>query len=82
VATAVVNSKSANKTVEEYFKDLENIKSSENKPIISAYIVFITMLSFTKIAMCYCLFKFCFVPSHSVKPLFPMYKPRDWSRKS
>jgi hypothetical protein len=35
VATAVSSSKSTNKTVEKYFKDLENIKLSETKPITS-----------------------------------------------
>jgi hypothetical protein len=33
VATALAKSKSGNKTVELYFKDLENIRLDENKPI-------------------------------------------------
>jgi hypothetical protein len=56
-ATQVANSKSANKIVGEYFKDLENIKQTETKPITSVGNVFITMLSFKAIARSYCLFK-------------------------
>jgi hypothetical protein len=44
--------------------------------------VVITMLSFIAILTCYCLFKICFLPSHSVKLFFLMYKLKEWTRKS
>jgi hypothetical protein len=44
--------------------------------------VFITVLSFIAISKCCCLFKIYFTSSHSVKPLFPTYKPREWNKKS
>jgi hypothetical protein len=46
VATALAISKSANKTVEEYFKDLENIKLDGNKPLTLIDNVFVTVLTF------------------------------------
>jgi hypothetical protein len=73
VATAMANSKSGNKTVEQYFKDLENIRLDENKPITSIDNVFITVLAFVSIATCYFLFIICFTSSHSIKPLFPTF---------
>ncbi len=45
VAEATAKSKSGNKTVEQYFKDLENIKLDKNKPITSIDNVFITVLT-------------------------------------
>jgi hypothetical protein len=46
VATAVAHSKSANKTIGEYFKGLEHIRLSESKPISSIDNVLITALIF------------------------------------
>jgi hypothetical protein len=82
VATAIANSKSGNKTVEQYFKELENIRLDENKPITSIDNVFITVLAFVSIATCYLLFKNCFTSSHSIKPLFPTIRPREWTKRS
>ena len=82
VASALANSKASNKTVEEYFEDLESIRLSDSKPITSIDNVFITVLTFVAIATSYCLFKICFTPSHSIKPLFPSYRPREWTKMS
>jgi hypothetical protein len=82
VATALANSKSGKKTVEQYFKDLENIKLDKNKPITSVVNVFITMLAFVSIATCYLLFKICFTLSHSIKPLFSTFRPRERTKRS
>jgi hypothetical protein len=73
---------SGNKTVEQCFKDLENIRLDENKPITSVDNVFITVLAFVSIATCYLLFKICFTWSHSIKPLFPTFRPREWTKRS
>jgi hypothetical protein len=82
VARATANSKFGNKTVEQYFKDLENIRLDESKPITSIDNVFITVLTFVSIATCYLLFKICFTSSHSIKPLFPTFRPREWTKRS
>ena len=82
VATATANSKFGNKTIEQYFKDLENIRLDETKPITSIDNVFITVLVFVSLATCYLLFKVCFTSSHSIKPLFPSYRPREWTKQS
>jgi hypothetical protein len=82
VATAMANSKTGNKTVEQYFKELENIRLDENKPITSLDNVFITVLAFVLIATCYLLFKICLTSSHSIKPLFPTFRPREWTKRS
>jgi hypothetical protein len=82
VATAMARSRSGNKTVEQYFKDLENIKLDENKPITSVDNVFITVLTFVSIATCYLLFKICFTSSRSIKPLFPTFGPREWTKRT
>jgi hypothetical protein len=58
VAQAIARSKSGNKTVEQYFKDLENIRNKEFKPLTSVDNVFITVLTFVSIATCYLLLKF------------------------
>jgi hypothetical protein len=81
VATAMARSKSGNKTVEKYFKDLEKIKL-ENKPITTVDNVFIPVLTFVSIATCYLLFKICFTSSHSIKPLFPTFRPREWTKRT
>jgi uncharacterized tellurite resistance protein B-like protein len=44
-ATALANSKNANKTVEEYLKDLQNIRLSDSKLATSEDNVIISMLS-------------------------------------
>jgi hypothetical protein len=54
VATAVTNSASANKTVEEYCKDLVYIKVNETIPIPSADYVFIPVISFIAISFPQC----------------------------
>jgi hypothetical protein len=82
VAKAMARSKSGNKTVEQDFKDLKNIKLDEDKPLTSIDNVFITVLTFVSIATCYLLFKICFTSSHSIKPLFPTYQPREWTKRS
>ncbi len=81
VALAIARSKSGNKTVQEYFNDLENIKQDEFKPLTSVDNVFITVLTFVSIATCYLLFKMCFTSSHNIKPLFPSYRLREWTNK-
>jgi hypothetical protein len=81
VAHAMARSKSGNKTVEQYFKELENIGLEENKPLTSVDNVFITVLTFVSIAACYLLFKICFTPSHSIKPLFPSHRLEEWTNK-
>ena len=81
VARATARSKHGNKTVEQYFQDLENIKLDENKPLTSVDNVFITVLTFVSIATCYLLFKICFTSSHSIKPLIPSYRLREWTNK-
>ena len=81
VATAMANSKSGNKTVQEYFDDLENIRLSDNTPVTSVDNVFIIVLTLIGLQSCYCMFKICFTPSHSIKPLFPTYKPREWTKR-
>jgi hypothetical protein len=82
VAKAMARSKSGNKTVEQYFKELENIKLDEDKPMTSIDNVFITVLAFVSIATYYLLFKICFTSSHSIKPLFPSYRPMEWTKRS
>jgi hypothetical protein len=47
------------KLLSDTFKDLENIRLDENKPITSIDNVFITVLTFVSIATCYLLFKIC-----------------------
>ena len=81
VAQAIARSKSGNKTIEQYSQELENIKLDENKPLTSVDNVFITVLTFVSIATCYLLFKICFTSSHSIKPLFPSYRLREWTNK-
>jgi hypothetical protein len=82
VASALANNKSGNKTIEQYFKDLENIRLEGAKPMTSIDNVFIIVLTFVSIATCYLLFKICFTSSHSIKPLFPTFKPREWTKRS
>ena len=77
----MATSKTGNKTVQEYFDDLENIRLSENKPVTSVDNVFIIVLTLIGLQSCYCMFKICFTPSHSIKPLFPTYKPREWTKR-
>jgi hypothetical protein len=81
VAVALMNSKSANKTVDNYFNELENIRLNDTKPTTSVDNMQIIVLTLFTIQSCYCMFKICFTPSHSSKPLFPTYKPRDWSKR-
>ena len=64
VASALANSQASNKTVEEYFKDLESIRLSDSKPITTVDNVFITVLTFVAIATSYCLFNI-FSPLHT-----------------
>jgi hypothetical protein len=62
VAQAKARIKSGNKTVEQYFKDLENIRNEEFKPFTSVDNVFITVLTFVSSATSYLCSKF--VSSH------------------
>jgi hypothetical protein len=82
VATALAESKSSDKTVEQYLKDLENIRLDGTQSIKSVDNVFVTVLTFVSIATCYLLFKICFTSSHSIKPLFPTFRPREWTKRS
>ena len=77
----MANSKTGNKTVQEYFDDLKNIRLSDNTPVTSVDNVFIIVLTLIGLQSCYCMFKICFTPSHSIKPLFPTYKPREWTKR-
>ncbi len=81
VTAAFINSESVNKTMEDYFKDLENIRLSDSKPATFVDNVIIFVLTFITIQSCYCMFQICFIPSHNVEPLFPTYKPREWTKR-
>jgi hypothetical protein len=76
VAAAPANSKSANKTVEAYLKDLEHILLSDPKQTTSVDNVLIIVITLISIQPCCCMFKIWFTPSHSAEPLFPTYKPK------
>jgi hypothetical protein len=68
--------------VEFFFKNLEYLSLSDSMPITSIDDVLITLLRFTAIATCCCLFKIGFAPFNSVKLLLPTYKLREWTRQS
>ncbi len=66
VATTKNMSHSENKTMQQYFQDLENIRLSENKAVTSTDNVFIIVLSLITIQSCYFMFKQYFMPSHNI----------------
>ena len=90
VEEAMAKSQGDNKTVQDYFNDLDNIKHSEtnltftNSTIMRTLFADVIFVSLTQVAIqsCYCMFKICFTSSHNIKPLFPTYKPREWTGRS
>jgi hypothetical protein len=84
VEEALTKTKNDNKTVQDYFNELEQIKNNKPEQITSTYNVFIIVLTLISMQICYCMFKVCFTPSHNIKPLFPTQKQRKctkWSGK-
>jgi hypothetical protein len=81
VAVVLTNNRSANKTVEDYSKQLDDIRLSDTKPTTSVDNVLIIVLGLITIQSYNCVFKICFTPSRSTKPLFPTYKPREWTKR-
>jgi hypothetical protein len=74
VEEAMAKSHSDNKIVQDYLKDLGNIKKSETN-ITSTNNVFIIVLTLIAIQSCYCMFKICFTSLNNIKPLFRL---ADW----
>jgi hypothetical protein len=81
VAEATAKIQGDNKTVQDNFKDLDNIKNSETHITSTNYVLKIVLTSIA-IQSCYYMFKICFTESHNIKPLFPTYKAREQTKRS
>ena len=83
VASVLASKNMSTKSVQDYFNDLEKIQLSDSELLItSVNTVFYIVLAICSIASCYSLFKICFTPSHNIKPFFPTFKPREWTKMS
>jgi hypothetical protein len=82
VEKAMAMTQSDNKTVQDYFKDLEQIKNNNLEHSASTNKVFIILLTLISLQSCYCVFKICFTPTHNINPLFLTYKLRECTKRS
>jgi hypothetical protein len=64
VADEIAKRNSNHKSMQDYFKDLVNIRYSEPERITSTTNVSIIVLTLIAIQFCYCMFKIGFAPSH------------------
>jgi hypothetical protein len=77
VEEAMIKRQGDNKTVQDYLKDLENIKN-----LTPTYNVFRIVLIVIAVQFCYFMLKIFFTTSHNIKPLFPAYKTKESTKRS
>ena len=74
------NIKNTNDTVKFYLEQLSAI-SKETDSVTSSNTVFIIVVTLCVVGCLFFVFKLCFTSTHSNKPLFPSYRPREWTRR-
>jgi hypothetical protein len=74
------NIKHTNDTVSFYLDQLSAI-SNETDSVTSTNTVFIIVMTLCVVGSLFCVFKMCFTSNHTRRPLFPTYRPREWTRR-